>query len=80
MVEQAGCARLDRHIPVSFVGAFVGAEIGSLIFGTILSRSLESGRVACGDGTSPALCVVGRQMLLMLLGSWIALRIVDRMR
>jgi hypothetical protein len=66
-------------IVTSLVGAYVAAAIGSIILGTIQGLLNLEGSLA--ETRHPLLYVslVG-MMLLALLGSWIALRIVDRMR
>jgi hypothetical protein len=63
----------------SLVGAFVAAGIGGMVFGTI--QGLLNVEGALAETRHPLLYVslVG-MMLLALLGSWLALRIVDRMR
>ncbi|MBC7831729.1 MAG: hypothetical protein H7Y62_06900 [Hyphomicrobium sp.] len=66
-------------IVASLVGAFVGAEIGGLVFGTI--QGLLNVEGALAETRHPLLYVSMVGMVLFgLLGSWIALRIVDRMR
>ncbi len=66
-------------IVASLVGMYVGAEIGGLVFGTI--QGLLGVEGALAETKHPLLYVsmVG-MVLFTLLGSWIALRIVDRMR
>ncbi len=66
-------------IVASLVGMYVGAEIGGLVFGTI--QGLLGVEVALAETKHPLLYVsmVG-MVLFTLLGSWIALRMVDRMR
>ena len=63
----------------SLVGAFVAAGIGGMVFGTI--QGLLNVEGALAETRHPLLYVslVG-MMLFALLGSWLALRIVDRMR
>jgi hypothetical protein len=67
------------NIPVSLVGAFVAAEAGNLIMEPILMRlNLEGSLAATGH---PMLYVsLTVTMLLMLLGSWLALQVVNRWR
>ena len=66
-------------IVVSLAGAFVAAEIGSMVLGTIQGLLNLEGSLA--KTRHPLLYVsLAGMMLLALLGSWIALRIVDRMR
>ena len=66
-------------IVASLVGAFVGAEIGGLVFGTI--QGLLNVEGALAETRHPLLYVSMVGMVLFgLLGAWIALRIVDRMR
>ena len=66
-------------IVASIVGMYVGAEIGGLTFGTI--QGLLGVEGALAETRHPLLYVsmVG-MVLFALLGSWLALRIVDRMR
>lgn len=66
------------NIPVSLVGAFLAAELGNMILEPILTH-LNVGSLA--ETRHPLLYVdlVG-MMLLMLLGSWIGLQIVNRFR
>ena len=66
-------------IVVSVVGGFSGAVIGSTVLGAMLSLlQLEGSLVATGG---PLLYVsLAGQMILTLLGSWIALQIVNRFR
>jgi len=66
-------------IVVSFVGAFVAAEIGNLIFEALLVLLHFEGSLAASGGALLYVSLAG-MMLLMLLGSWTALRIVDRWR
>ena len=66
-------------IVVSLVGAFVGAEIGNLAMEAMLTLINFEGSLAKTGGPLLDFWSAG-MMLLMLLGSWIALRIVDRMR
>lgn len=67
------------NIPVSLAGAFFAAEFGNLIFEPILMLlNLEGSLAATGH---PLLYVLlAGMMLLMLLGSWIALQFVNRWR
>ena len=66
-------------IVVSLVGGFFAAGLGSMVMETI--RGLLNVEGALAETKHPLLYVslVG-MMLFALLGSWIALRIVDRMR
>jgi hypothetical protein len=66
-------------IVASVIGAFLAASLGSMVMGTI--QGLLNVEGALAETRHPLLYVslVGI-MLLGLLGSWIALRIVDRMR
>ncbi len=69
------------NIPVSLVGGFLAAEVGNLLFPLILMLlplNLNGSLAATGG---PLLYVsLAGMMLLMLLGSWIALQIVNRWR
>jgi hypothetical protein len=67
------------NVPVSFVGAFVAAELGNLIFVPILMLFHVEGSLAA-SGHPLLYVLLAGQMLLMLLGSWIALQIVNRWR
>ena len=66
-------------IVTALVGGLVGASLGSMVLETIQGLLNLEGSLA--ETRHPLLYVslVG-MMLLALLGSWIALRIVDRMR
>ncbi|MTD95749.1 hypothetical protein GIW81_15525 [Hyphomicrobium sp. xq] len=67
------------NIAVSFVGAFVAAELGNLIFEPILLLFPVKGTLAASG--HPLLYVLLAGMtLLSVLGSWIALQIVNRWR
>ena len=64
-------------IAASLAGAFVAANLGSILMGTILTHLNLEGSLAETGG--PLLYVMSAgMMLLTLLGSWIALRIVSR--
>ena len=66
-------------IVASLAGAYVAAEIGGMVLGTIQGLLNLEGSLA--ETRHPLLYVsLAGMMLLTLLGSWIALRIVDRMR
>jgi hypothetical protein len=74
------------NIPVSLVGGFLAAEVGNLAFETILMLLYlggvglnQGGSLAATGGPLLYLTLAG-MMLLMLLGSWTALRIVNRWR
>ncbi len=73
------------NIVVSLVGGFLAAEVGNLIFPLILmllnSLGLLNlvGSLAATGGPLLYVSLAG-MMLLMLLGSWIALRFVNRWR
>ena len=64
---------------VALVGAFVAAEIGNLIMGMMLTLMNFEGSLATTGGPLLYFWSAG-MMLLMLLGSWTALRIVSRWR
>ena len=66
-------------IVVALVGGLVGASLGSMVLETI--QGLLNLEGALAETRHPLLYVslVG-MMLFALLGSWLALRIVDRMR
>ncbi len=64
---------------VALVGAYVAAEIGSFIVGSMLTLMQFEGSLAASR--HPLLYVSLAGMLLFtMLGSWTALRLVDRMR
>jgi len=64
-------------IAASLAGAFVAANLGSMFMGTLLTHLNLEGSLAETGG--PLLYVASAgMMLLTLLGSWIALRIVSR--
>ena len=66
-------------IVASLAGAFLAASLGSMVMETILMQTNLEGSLA--ETRHPLLYVsLAGMMLLTLLGSWIALRIVDRMR
>jgi hypothetical protein len=73
------------NIPVSLIGGFLAAEVGNLIFPLILMLANILGLLNLGGSLAatggPLLYVsLAGMMLLMLLGSWIALQIVNRWR
>ena len=73
------------NIPVSLVGGFLAAEVGNLIFPLILMLANILGLLNLGGSLAatggPLLYVsLAAMMLLMLLGSWIALQFVNRWR
>ena len=65
------------NIVVSFVGAFVAAPLGGMVIGIILSDGSRS--LAATGGPRFSVALAGG-MLVTLLGSWGALRIVNRWR
>jgi hypothetical protein len=66
-------------IVASLVGAYVAAYLGGLVFGTI--QGLLNVEGALAETRHPLLYVsLAGMMLFALLGSWLALRIADRMR
>lgn len=66
-------------IVVSLIGTYLAAEIGNLVLGTILTLVRFEGSLA--QTRHPLLYVwMVVMVLLTMLGSWTALRIVDRMR
>jgi hypothetical protein len=73
------------NIPVSLVGGFLAAEVGNLIFPLILMLANSLGLLNLGGSLAatggPLLYVsLAAMMLLILLGSWIALQFVNRWR
>lgn len=66
-------------IIVSFVGTFVAAEIGNLIFEAILPMMHLEGSLAESQHLLLYVGMIG-MVLLTMLGSWTALRIVNRLR
>ncbi|MCC7251004.1 hypothetical protein [Hyphomicrobium sp.] len=73
------------NIPVSLVGAFLAAEVGNLLvipilmLLQILGLSNLEGSLAATGGLLLYASLAG-MMLLMLLGSWLALQFVNRWR
>lgn len=73
------------NIPVSLVGAFLAAEVGNLLVVPILmllqilGLSNLEGPLAATGGLLLYASLAG-MMLLMLLGSWLALQFVNRWR
>lgn len=73
------------NIPVSLVGGFLAAEVGNLIIpltlmlANVLNLVKLDGSLAATGGPLLYVTLAG-MMLLMLLGSWIALQIVNRWR
>jgi hypothetical protein len=66
-------------IIASFVGMFVAAQIGGMIFVTIQGLLGIGGSLA--QSKHPLLYVsLAGTVLISMFGSWLALRIVDRMR
>lgn len=66
-------------IIVSFVGMFVAAQIGGMIF--VIIQGLLGIGGALAQSKHPLLYVsLAGMVLISMLGSWLALRIVDRMR
>ncbi len=66
-------------IVVALVGAFLAAEIVSLVFEMMLMLLSFGGSLADTRGLLPYVSLAG-MMLFNLLGSWIALKIVSRWR
>lgn len=79
MVAERGVLGWIVSIVASLAGAFLAASLRSMVMGTILTFLKLEGSLA--ETRHPLLYVsLAGMMLLTLLGSWIALRIVDRMR
>jgi hypothetical protein len=77
------------NIPVSLVGGFLAAEIGNILVLPILMLLDLTGLLAAMGNLNGSLAATGgpllyvslaAMMLLMLLGSWIALKLVNRWR
>jgi hypothetical protein len=66
-------------IVVAIVGAYVGGEVSNLIFGTIQVLLGAEGALAQTQHPLYYVWLVGMP-IFTLMGSWLALRIVDRMR
>lgn len=66
-------------IVISFVGTYVAAEIGGLIFGTMQVLLGVEGPLAQSGHPFLYVTLVG-MVLITILGSWLALRLVARMR
>ena len=67
------------NIFVSFIGAFVAAELGNLIFEPILLLFPVEGTLAA-SGHPLLYVLLAGMMLLAVLGSWSALQLVNRWR
>jgi hypothetical protein len=67
------------NIFVSFIGAFVAAELGNLIFEPILLLFPMEGTLAA-SGHPLLYVLLAGMMLRAVLGSWTALQIVNRWR
>lgn len=73
------------NVPVSLIGAFLAAEVGNLLvlpilmLLQILGLSNLEGSIAATGGFLLYASLAG-MMLLMLLGSWLALQVVNRWR
>jgi hypothetical protein len=67
------------NIVVSFVGVFLVAPVGSMVIVMILSPFMDKPSLAATGGTVLSVALAG-QMVVTLLGSWVALRIVNRWR
>lgn len=66
------------NVPISLIGAFIAASVGNLIMEPILTN-LNVGSLA--ESRHPLLYVtLAGMMLLMLTGSWLALKLVNRWR
>jgi hypothetical protein len=78
-LKKLGVGGWILSIVTALVGGLVGASLGSMVLETV--QGLLGLEGALAETRHPLLYVslVG-MMLLALLGSWIALRIVDRMR
>ena len=66
-------------IVASLVGAYVAAGVGDMVLGTIQGLLNVEGALAKTKHPLLYVSMVG-MVLISMLGSWIALRIVDRMR
>jgi hypothetical protein len=69
-------------IVVAFVGGFVAAEFGNLIFEPMLMLLAQqnAGRSLAAAGGPMLYVSLAAMMLLMLFGSWLALKVVSRWR
>jgi hypothetical protein len=67
------------NIAVSFVGVFVGAQLGGLLMVVILSPFMDRPSLAATGGLALSIALAGG-MLFSLLGAWGALQIVNRWR
>ena len=67
------------NIVVVILGTLVAAELGDLIVPLILSVTKFQGSLAAAGGILPYIALVG-MTLYMLLGSWLALQLVNRWR
>ena len=89
MDEETGVLGWIVNIVVSFVGAFLAAEVGDIVIVPILMLLDLTGLLAATGNLKGSLAATGGpllyvslagMMLLTLLGSWVALRIVNRWR
>jgi hypothetical protein len=76
-LKKRGVLGWVASIVVALVGAYLAAEIGGLVMGTILVLVGFEGSLAQAQGPLYYLALAG-MMLFPLLGSWLALRILDR--
>ena len=67
------------NIVVSLVGAFLVAPLGGMVIVIILSPFMDRSSLAATGGTVMSVALAG-QMVVMLLGSWGALWVVNRWR
>jgi hypothetical protein len=67
------------NIVVSFVGVFVGAQLGGMVIVMILSPFMDKPSLAATGGPVLSVALAGG-MLFSLLGAWGALQIVNRWR
>ena len=67
------------NIVVSFVGVFVGAQLGGMVIVMILSPFMDKPSLAATGGPVLYVALAGG-MLFSLLGAWGALQIVNRWR
>lgn len=78
--KKRGAMGWIANIVVSFVGAFLAAQLGGMVTVMMLSRIANlDGSLAKTGGPAMSVALVGG-MLATILGSWGALKIVNRWR
>ncbi len=78
--ERRGVVGWIVNIIVAFVGAFVAAEVGNLLFEFILPRINLEGVPLAASGSYLLYVGLAAMMLLMLSGAWLAIKAVNFLR